>query len=91
MTDSRPWQFYMLRCADGSLYTGIALDANERVRVHNAGQGADYTARRRPVVLVYVETHPSRLAARGRETQVKGWRAAKKEALVRGLPSASSG
>jgi putative endonuclease len=91
MTDGRSWHLYMVRCSDGSLYTGIARDPEERVRVHNKGQGADYTARRRPLVLVYSERHASKSAARRRELQVKAWRAEKKEHLVRGLPSASSG
>jgi putative endonuclease len=95
MTEDRSWHLYMVRCSDGSLYTGIARDPEGRVRVHNRvhnqGQGAEYTARRRPVVLVYSERHASKSAARGRELQVKAWRAEKKEHLVRGLPSASSG
>ena len=90
MPDTRCWHLYIVRCSDGSLYTGIALDPNERVRLHNQGQGADYTARRRPVVLVYSEAHPSKSAARRRELQVKAWRAEKKEELVRGFPSTRS-
>jgi len=91
MSDPRPWQVYILRCSDGALYTGIALDPHQRVRVHNAGRGADFTARRRPVTLVYAEAHPTKSAARRRERQVKRWRADKKERLVRGFPSISSG
>ena len=91
MAKSRPWYFYMARCADGSLYAGITIDPQDRVQVHNAGQGADYTARRRPVTLVYREAHPTKSAARRREMQVKRWRADKKEQLVRGFPSTSSG
>ena len=88
MPDSRRWHFYLLRCSDGSLYTGIALDPEERTREHNAGRGADYTARRRPVKLVYAEMHASKSAARRREMQVKGWRVDKKERLIRGGPLA---
>jgi putative endonuclease len=91
MIEGRPWHLYMVRCSDGSLYTGIARDPEERVRVHNQGQGAEYAARRRPVVLVYSERHASQSAARWRELQVKAWRAEKKERLVRAFPSASSG
>jgi putative endonuclease len=90
MPDTRLWTFYLVRCSDRSLYCGIALDAEERVRVHNAGLGADYTARRRPVALVYTETHPTKSSARRREIQVKNWSTAKKEQLVRGFPSARS-
>ena len=91
MPDTRAWTFYVLRCADGSLYCGIALDAADRVRIHNAGQGADYTARRRPVRLVHTEIHPTKVAAHRREVQVKAWRSGRKEQLVRGFPSAGSG
>ena len=91
MPDLRTWHFYMLRCSDGSLYCGIALDPESRVKVHNAGRGADYTARRRPVRLVRAEAFPSKSAARRREIQVKNWRADKKERLVRGFPSTGSG
>ncbi len=87
MRDTRDWTFYIVRCADGSFYCGITLDAEERVRVHNAGLGADYTARRRPVTLVHTETYPNKSAARRRELQVKAWRADKKDQLVRGFPS----
>ncbi len=90
-TDSHAWYFYMVRCSDGSLYCGIALDAVERLRAHNAGLGADYTARRRPVMLVYTEAHRSKSAARRREMQIKRWRAEKKEMLVPGFPSTGSG
>jgi len=85
MADCRVWHFYMLRCCDGSLYTGIALDPEERAGEHNAGRGAHYTARRRPVELVYSEMCASKSAARRREMQVKAWRAEKKEQLVRGF------
>jgi putative endonuclease len=91
MTDDRSWHVYIVRCSDGSLYTGIALDPEERVRVHNQGQGAEYTARRRPVVLVYSEPHACKSAAHRREVQVKAWRPGKKEQLVRGFASAGSG
>ena len=91
MPDTRQWICYMVRCADGSLYCGIALDVEERVREHNAGRGADYTARRGPVTLVWTEAHPTKSAARRREIQVKNWSAGKKEQLVRGFPSTGEG
>ena len=91
MPDPRTWHFYMLRCSDGSLYCGIALHPEARTKVHNAGQGASYTARRRPVQLVYTEAHPSKSVARHREIQVKNWRKEKKEQLLCGFPSTGSG
>lgn len=61
----------MVRCADGTLYTGYARDPEHRAKVHNAGRGAKYTARRLPVSLVYSEVCDSRSAALKREYQLK--------------------
>ena len=49
------WHVYIVRCADDTLYTGITVDLEARLRAHNAGIGAKYTARRLPVELVYTE------------------------------------
>ncbi|WP_262031602.1 GIY-YIG nuclease family protein [Microvirga sp. Mcv34] len=76
----------MLRCADGSYYVGTSRsdDLETRVSQHNLGTFGGYTAKRRPVVLVY-STHFARiLDAIAYERQVKGWSRAKKEALIRG-------
>lgn len=51
MTRKRPWFLYVLRCADGTLYTGITTDPARRLKQHNAGRGASYTKARRPVEL----------------------------------------
>ena len=75
---------YIVRCADGTLYTGYALDPAERVEVHNAGRGARYTSGRRPVLLVYVEPFDSIGDALRRERQLKRCTRAHKEALVAG-------
>lgn len=75
---------YMVRCADGTLYTGLARDPDARVRVHNSGKGAKYTRARLPVSLVYVEPCESLSAALKRERQLKPWSRAKKAALVAG-------
>jgi len=91
MPDNTHWHFYMVRCPDDSLYCGIALDPQARVKARNAARGADYTARRRPVALAYSEAHPTESAAGSREMEVKRWRAEKKEDLVRGFPSSASG
>ena len=76
---------YILRCADGSYYTGTtARDLAARVAEHNAGTFDGYTALRRPVQLVF-QQHFDRLDdAAAAERQVKGWRREKKEALIRG-------
>ena len=73
---------YMVRCADGTLYTGFARDPQARVDVHNAGKGAKYTRSRLPVTLVYSEECPSLSAALKRECQLKPLSRAKKEALI---------
>jgi predicted GIY-YIG superfamily endonuclease len=73
---------YILRCADGTLYTGSTADVQAREAIHNQGKGAKYTAARRPVKIVYSEEHESRSAAQKREYQLKRWSRAKKEALV---------
>ena len=65
------WHVYMVRCADGTLYTGMARDAVHRVRVHNTGKGARYTKSRLPVTLVYQEEWPDRSSALRREAAIK--------------------
>jgi putative endonuclease len=76
------WTFYMLRCRDNSLYSGITNNLEERVKKHNEGKGARYTASHRPVTLVYSESCVSELEARARETEVKRWPKLKKELLT---------
>ena len=75
---------YMLRCADDTLYVGFTEDLPSRERTHNNGRGSAYTARRRPVKMVYAEEHDSTEAALARERQLKRWTHEKKEALIRG-------
>jgi putative endonuclease len=76
---------YILRCADGSYYTGTARGGLERrIAEHNAGTFGGYTAQRRPVTLVYSEWFERITDAIAAERQVKGWSRAKKEALMRG-------
>ena len=72
---------YIARCADGSLYTGVARNPDDRVAVHNAGKGAKYTASRLPVTLVYQERCKTLSAALKREYEIKTWSRARKEAL----------
>lgn len=62
---------YLLRCADGTLYTGYTTDLLRRERAHNAGRGAKYTRSRRPVTLVWWEEQPDKSAALRREAAVK--------------------
>jgi len=80
------WTVYILRCADDSLYTGIAKDVDRRVAEHNAGQrlGARYTRSRRPVRLVYAETFASRSEAAAREYEIKKLTRQRKQVLLQG-------
>ena len=78
-----PWM-YILRCADNSFYVGSTIDLQRRVRDHNDGNGAQYTARRRPVELVYAADFADIRQAYAAEKQVQGWSRAKREALIRG-------
>jgi putative endonuclease len=74
---------YIVRCADGTLYTGYARDPSAREKVHNEGRGARYTCGRRPVRLVYSQAFPTRSDALKREHEVKRWSRARKEQLIR--------
>ena len=75
---------YILRCSDWSLYVGQTNNITRRLREHNAGRGAAYTFKRRPVTLAHVETYETKLVALRRERQLKRWTRRKKEALIRG-------
>ena len=66
-----PWFVYILRCSDGSYYTGITQDIKKRMKMHNSGNGAKYTKSRTPVVLEYFETLPSKNSALSREYRIK--------------------
>lgn len=72
---------YMLRCADGTLYTGSTVDVARRLAAHNAGKGAKYTRSRRPVQVVYQECLPDQSAALRREIALKRLSRAEKLAL----------
>jgi len=65
------WIVYVLRCSDGSLYTGVTNDLDRRIATHRAGKGAAYTRSRLPVRLVYTERRRSRGAAHSREAAIK--------------------
>jgi len=74
---------YMLRCADGSLYTGWTNDLEKRVAIHNGGTGAKYTRGRRPVSLAYFEEFATKEEAMKREAAIKKLSKAEKEKLVK--------
>ncbi len=83
-TDSSvSWFVYMLRCADGSLYTGITLDTDRRCQQHNAGTASRYTRCRLPTEIVYREIQNTRSDALKRESAIKRLRRREKDALIR--------
>jgi len=85
MRRDKHYYLYVLKCRDGSFYTGMTDDIPARLEEHRQGIGCDYTLRRLPVFLVYHESHPSKRIARARERQVKGWSRRKKQLFIRGL------
>lgn len=76
------YHVYILRCSDGTLYTGIATDVARRTAVHNSGKGAKYTRSRRPVTVVYQEPQPDRSSALKREIEIKKLSRAQKLQLI---------
>jgi len=65
------WKLYILRCGDGSLYTGISTDVERRLEEHRSGKGAKYTRGRGPLELAYVEECTDKSAALRRELEIK--------------------
>ena len=78
----KPNYTYILRCADGTLYTGWTNDLEKRLAAHNAGTAAKYTRPRRPVTLVYQEAFPTKEEAMRSEWQIKRLTRAEKLALI---------
>ena len=76
------WYLYILRCRDGTLYTGITTDVEKRLEAHRSGKGAKYTRGRTPLELVYRETCGSHSAALKRELEVKALSRAEKQKLT---------
>ena len=84
----REWSVYVLRCGDGSLYTGIAKNVDARLLQHMKGCGAAYTRTHLPVQLVYKEAAFTRSGALIREAELKRLKRSKKESLLLSLPVA---
>ena len=80
---SKAW-VYILRCADGSFYTGHTTQLERRVAEHRTGEGGEWTRARLPVELVFVQEMPDASQALIVEQQIKGWSRAKKQALIDG-------
>lgn len=83
------WCLYILRCGDGSLYTGVTTDLSRRLRVHREGRGAKYTRGRGELTLVYWESCPGQGAALRRERQVKKLKKREKLKLIQSHPLSS--
>ncbi len=81
-SSSRQWLVYILRCRDGSLYTGMTNDLAKRLQAHANGNASRYTRSRLPVKLVYLESAAGRSAALRHEMMIKRMRREKKERLI---------
>lgn len=79
------WYLYILRCGDGTLYTGITTDVEKRLEMHRSGRGAKYTRGRGPLELAYSEICGSHSNALKRELEVKGLTRRQKELLIKML------
>ena len=83
----KDWFVYLIECADGSIYTGIAIDVEARFAAHLNGKGARYTRSHRPVRLLATEIHPDRSSATKAEYRIKQLSAIEKRAYVEKLRS----
>lgn len=86
MSVQKPWFLYLIECADGSIYTGIAIDVEARYAAHKAGTGARYTRAHPPARLLGYEAHPDRSSASKAEYRIKQLTAAEKRLLAAGFP-----
>ncbi len=76
------WYVYILRCGDGTLYTGIATDVQRRLEAHRSGRGAKYTRGRGPLTLLYQEEAGAHSQALRRERQIKSLPREEKQRLI---------
>ena len=80
------WKVYILKCSDGTLYTGVTIDLNRRLKEHNTSNlGAKYTRARRPVELIYFENCDDKVQAMQREYAIKQLTRNKKLELIFGV------
>ncbi|NRA86252.1 MAG: GIY-YIG nuclease family protein [Rhizobiales bacterium] len=84
MSNNTPliWSIYIVKCSDGSLYTGISNNVDKRIANHNSGKGAKYTRVRLPVTLVHIEKSINRSTASKREIEIKKLTRVQKLALI---------
>jgi len=81
----KSWHTYILKCKDGTFYTGVTTDIPHRLKTPSEGKGAKYTRSRLPVVLVWSEQEESESLAKKREAEIKKWPRAKKILLITSL------
>lgn len=77
------YYLYIIECVDKKLYTGTTNNLARRIKIHNEGKGPDFTRKRLPIKLVYIEKFNNLKSARRREKQIKGWRSEKKLNLIK--------
>ena len=85
------WFCYIIRCSDGSFYTGITKNLKKRLRDHQRGRGARHTSKYRPVEVLWFENFIDMKSAMRREKEIKGWRREKKLKLVTEFRKSPSG
>jgi len=73
---------YIMKCKDGSLYTGITTNVERRFAEHKRGIGGHYTSAKKAMKIVYTERHPNRSSASKRESEIKSWHRKRKLALT---------
>ncbi|SHG51776.1 putative endonuclease [Fodinibius roseus] len=78
----KPWFVYIIRCANGHLYTGCTTNVIRRWHQHRQGKGAKYLRAHKPQAVVFTEQHPNRSKACQREYEIKGYSKQEKEALI---------
>jgi len=78
-----PWFCYIIKCKNGSLYTGVTHNLKRRFKDHQRGKGAKYTFKYKPVKILWFEDFPDKASALKREKEIKGWRREKKWELIR--------
>jgi len=79
---TKPYLVYILKCSDGTFYTGITNDLERRLKAHNKGTASKYTIVRRPISVIYTETADDKSAALKRELQIKALSRKEKEVLI---------
>lgn len=87
---AKAWSVYLLRCGDGSLYTGVARDVAQRFDAHVRGRGARYTRGRGPLTLVYVEPAAGHGEALRREASIRRLSRAEKEGMIERFAAAAA-